>query len=228
MLETIRAYAWERLLESDESSAVRQRHAEYFVLLAEEAAPKLAHHVELLERLRQEHANFRAALAWSLETRDAELGMRLAGALRRFWLVTGHLREGREHATRLLALPAASAHPAPRARALLTAGHLASMQADREVAQQLLEESLEIHRDQGDLAGMAAVLVNLGNIAAARGEHAAAQTLYEQTVALARQTGQKEMMAGALGRGAGSDPWRFRGGRGVPGRERRSLARGGK
>ena len=67
MLETIRQYAWERLVDSGEGAAIRRQHAEYFLALAQESGGKLwgAEQIASAERLEAEHDNLRAALAWS-------------------------------------------------------------------------------------------------------------------------------------------------------------------
>jgi predicted ATPase len=89
MLESVRQYARERLEASGEAGQVRERHAKYYLALAEEAEPKLrgSGQVGWLERLELEHANLRAALSWMLDPRDAEpeervgMGLRLAAAV---------------------------------------------------------------------------------------------------------------------------------------------------
>ena len=83
LLEPIRQYALEKLEESGEVEAAKRAHAEYFLDLAEEAEPELfgPRDVEGLDRLESEHDNIRAALSWALEREEAELGLRLGGAL---------------------------------------------------------------------------------------------------------------------------------------------------
>jgi predicted ATPase/DNA-binding XRE family transcriptional regulator len=88
MLETIREYALERLIECGEEMTFRQRHATWFVALAERADPEMrgAEQKIWFDRLEQEHSNLRAALEWSRSAPDgAELGVRLTGALGWFW-----------------------------------------------------------------------------------------------------------------------------------------------
>jgi hypothetical protein len=106
MLETIREYALERLLESDEAEAVRRAHARYYLALAEEAEPELvtAEQMRWLDLLESEHNNSRAALRWSLQSEDTQTTLRLAGASWRFWYVRGHLSEGRRWVEEALAL----------------------------------------------------------------------------------------------------------------------------
>jgi predicted ATPase/DNA-binding CsgD family transcriptional regulator len=87
MLETIREYALERLVASDEEQAIRARHAVYFrdymeSLLPWGEGPRVR---EANDRMGIELGNTRAALAWSLEYHEAETGIRLAGAIWRHW-----------------------------------------------------------------------------------------------------------------------------------------------
>jgi predicted ATPase len=69
LLETVREYAQERLLDSGEEEVVRDRHLAFYLHLAEEAASHLRGPRQLaaLERLDTEHDNLRAALDWSTE-----------------------------------------------------------------------------------------------------------------------------------------------------------------
>ena len=97
MLETIRDYARERMELSGEAEEIRKLHAVYFLALAEQGASEQQGPEEAawLERLDLEHDNMRAALSWTLQSEEAELGMRLAGALWQFWDMRGYYGEGR-------------------------------------------------------------------------------------------------------------------------------------
>jgi predicted ATPase/DNA-binding CsgD family transcriptional regulator len=164
MLEPVRQYGYERLEESGESEAVSRRHAEHYLALAEEAEPELkeARQGEWLERLEREHGNLRTALAWSTEGGDAELGLRLAGALERLWWARGYLSEGRRWLERGLAGSDASPTSA-RAKALSEAGWMALWQDDLERAVELLEEGLGSFKDLGDEPSIATSLTHLGH-----------------------------------------------------------------
>src|SRR5919198_3449027 len=98
VLETVREYALEKLREGGEEEFLRERHARYFLALAEEAEPQIlgADQVAWLERLERERDNFRAALSWSLDRPDSELALRLIGSLRRAWVARGYLSETRQ------------------------------------------------------------------------------------------------------------------------------------
>src|SRR5262249_13832105 len=136
MLETIREYALERLDAAGEAVDLGRRHAAWCLTLAERALPELRgpEQAGWLARLDRELDNIRSALAWALE-HDAAAGLRLAGALWRFWLIRGHRHEGRTWLEGLLALPpsaGAGTDTAGRARALHAAGSLAYNQDDYE------------------------------------------------------------------------------------------------
>src|SRR5262249_52887539 len=99
LLEIVREYAHEKLEASGELAMLQTRHLRWYVALSEpaESAPDHADAAAWLNRLDSELANVRAALDWSVASRDIEAGLRLAGALRWFWDLRGHAREGREH-----------------------------------------------------------------------------------------------------------------------------------
>ena len=188
MLETINEYAREKLEESGEAEEIKRAHAEYFLTLAEEVEPELKGHgqLEWLERLEAEHANFRAALSWSLGGADAELGLRLAGTLWWFWHVRGHMREGRRWLEEGLAeKPCGPA--GPRAKALSGLGRLVMAQGELELGTELLEESLALYRGLGDDVGAARALTFLGYTANLQGDHERARTLSEEALALSRR-----------------------------------------
>jgi predicted ATPase len=200
MLVTIHQYAAERLEESGEAEALRRRHAEYFLALAEEAEPELTgpEQAAWLERLEEEHDNLRAALRWAEESGEAETGLRLGGALWRFWDVRGHYSEGRERLAALLALSGASGRMAARAKALNGAGNLAWSQSDYAAARSLHEEGLTIRRELGDKRDIALSLNSLGIVARRQGDYAAARSLLEKSLAIERELGNKRGIAMSL------------------------------
>ena len=108
MLETIREFAAERLDELADAPALRDRHAAWYVELAERARPELrAREARTwLERLDAEHANLRAALEHLLESGDADGALRLSGAIWPYWQTRGHWTEGRRYLTAAVALGA--------------------------------------------------------------------------------------------------------------------------
>jgi predicted ATPase/transcriptional regulator with XRE-family HTH domain/Tfp pilus assembly protein PilF len=185
MLETLREYALDRLIDAGEADAFRRRHGEYFLTLAEEAEPDLNGALQpiWLDRLEREHDNLRAALAWFAEQNAPEESLRLAGALWRFWEVRGPVREGRRWLEAALAA-GGGAPPQLRAKALNAAGNLAFDEDDYARATVLHQESLTLRRAAGDRAGIAAALSSLGHVAQRQG--AQARAYHEESIAIRR------------------------------------------
>ena len=207
MLETIRLYANQKVAEwphgsgeckADEAVRLRTRHRGFFLALAEEAEPHLmaTDQREWLERLEAEHDNLRAALeecARNPAQDTEEAGLRLAGALWRFWLVRGYVSEGRDHLARVLeAARQTSAQTGSltctvaSVRVLLFAGNLANHQGDYTAARKLFEEGLTICRDMADPQGTAWSLLNLGNIARAQGDYPGARALFQEGLSISQ------------------------------------------
>lgn len=188
MLEPIREYALVRLTESGELDAVRERHGDYYLALAERAAPELWGGEEQAwgRRLEQEHENFRAALRWARGRGDGERLLRLAGALADFWFVRGYLQEGRRWLEEALTVSPDAIEPL-RARALAGAGRLAALQGDGTSARALLRESLQLAESLHDSTATARALSHLGVVALVEGDGQEAQALEERSLALYRE-----------------------------------------
>ena len=201
LVETVRQYAREKLLEDAGGEAVRERHLGHFVSLAEEAEPRLqeADQATWLSRLEQEHDNLRAALEWSLVSTAMDPGLRLCGALQRFWITRGHYAEGRKWCARVLEAARAEAPALARAKALNCAGLLAYHQVDYAAARTQHEASLVIRRQLGDRRSVAVSLNNLGLVALDQGDLDSARSLHEESLAIARELGNRNGVARSLG-----------------------------
>lgn len=201
MLETIRASALEQLAECGELEETGRRFLDYFLALAERAEPDLTGPEQgaWMDRLEREHDNIRSAIRWCLERGSAEEGLRLAGALWRFWFTRCHLTEGNRVLGDLLDLEGtASARPETRAKALNGAGNLAQACGDLERAARLHTESLALRQGLGDQRGIAYSLNSLANVAVERGDYPDARALYEESLALRRDLRDKRGIAVAL------------------------------
>jgi predicted ATPase/Tfp pilus assembly protein PilF len=201
MLETVHEYAREKLKESGEAEEIKRVHAEYFLSLAEEAYPELKgpDQLEWLERLEAEHDNMRTALSWALERKEAEVALRLGGALWWFWWVRGHYGEGRRWLEEALAMDGRGS-PEVRAMALAGAGTLASDQGDLDRAQEACEEGLELLAHEAREASEARLylLAFLGSVAWQREEHEQAKELFEESLALSREMSDTWWLATSL------------------------------
>ena len=190
LLDTIRQYGYEQFAEAGEAEQVGERHARYYLALAEVAESSLREQEAWLQRLETEQANFEAALAWALDRQGeqsegrAELGLRLAAALAqgRFWNAYGP-GEG----LRWLQKGLAGSGVAPkhvRARALSQAGFLAIYQGDYQRSATLVEESMALYKDLGEETGVATSLFHLGQMAVHGGDRERARALRLEAEAL--------------------------------------------
>ena len=162
LLTTVRMFAAERLEARDETDVVRRRHAETFLALAEEIAPNIQsrNQSRLLGRLALEHDNFRAAFDWAIDRGNAEIAMRLAGALWRYWQGRGHLAEVAAIVTRIIAMTGADAPTPARLRLLDAAGGVAWWLGDVPGADRLYEQQVDLARSLGDPRDLALALFN--------------------------------------------------------------------
>jgi predicted ATPase/DNA-binding SARP family transcriptional activator/Tfp pilus assembly protein PilF len=201
MMETIRQYARDRLAGSHEHYALKGRHRDHYLMLAEAAKPKLsgseqAHWVAVLE---EEHDNLRQALRWCLEEPEgSEKGLRLGIAMHPFWHIRSHLSEGRAHLRELLTHIGAQTPTNARAGTLSGAGLLAYSQGDYIAARDFHEESLEIRRKLVDKRGIAGSLNNLGIVFCSQGDYRSARSLHEESLSIMRELGDRQGIAHSL------------------------------
>jgi predicted ATPase/DNA-binding SARP family transcriptional activator len=198
---TIRDYADERLV-GDERDRLRRAHALYFLELAETKRQVIAgsgaREAELLALLELDHDNYRAALRWADENGDAEALLRLVTALRLFWMVRGHLAEGRAWFAAALDAPGAADDP-HRAEALSAGGILVYRAGSFELARRWWEEARDRFDEAGDVAGLARTLGHLAGIAHAEGNLDRATELWEASARELRELGDEMRLAIALG-----------------------------
>jgi predicted ATPase/DNA-binding NarL/FixJ family response regulator len=186
LLETLRQYGVERLIEAGEVESIEARHANYYLALGEaaEAGVHGSAQAAWLERLEEEHDNLHRALTWCLE-HDAESALRLAAALSDFWLERGHLSEGRSWLEAVLAR--ATGSPVARARALMVAGNLAYHQAAYAAARSYFEESLAIWRLAADQSGAGRALAAIGMVVQVEGDMDGCRGFLEEGLGLCRE-----------------------------------------
>ena len=201
MLEPVRQYAQEKLEESGEAEEVQNRHAAFFLAVAEEAEPELAGPQQgvWVERLEGEHDNLREALSWVLERGQAELGLRFGAALWRFWFAQGYISEGIRWMEEVLAGSDQAASPV-RVKALEGMGWLTQLQGDTERAEAAYVEMLDLSRELGDKGNIAIGLNSLGALALAQGNNERARVLLEENMAVLRELEDESNVATTLQR----------------------------
>src|SRR4051812_10814160 len=192
MLSTIREFALDRLEESGDVEATRDRHAMWAMSFVEEAQRHLEGHESTawLLRLAAEDHSLRAALAWADTRHDATLALRLAVALFRYWYTYGRLHEGRDQVNRALAAADEDDVPlALRARALHVEAYFLLYLGEFDAANDRLEQALTIWTEADDSIGIAQAFQTLGTIAEYRGDDDTATARYESALALLRTAG---------------------------------------
>jgi len=114
MLETIKAYGYERLDEAGERDRLRAAHAGYFLALADDAQAHLFDRNQLhwLDQLTRDHDNLQAAVRGAIAAGDAHTAVRLVAALGWYWFLRGHKVEGAELTAEATAVPGDVPEPA--------------------------------------------------------------------------------------------------------------------
>lgn len=203
LLETIAAYALERLDAAGETDASRLRHAHHYADLAGHADARLRGHgqQQWLERLDAETANFRAALDWASTQPGTAMSLRLAGNLAWYWFLRGRHTEGHRWLAAALTSagqpPAGSAELADRARALSWLAALTSLWSGTDATEHG-RVALEIYHGLDDPAGLAHAQWLLGFVLAGGGDPSSGAALLDEALAGFRRLGDRWGVAAAL------------------------------
>lgn len=206
--ELLRQFGGDKLLEAGETEQARDRHLAFFLALAEQAEPQLQgrHQARWMQALNDETGNLRAALAWSLDGRRTESGLRLAAALGLYWFMRGQLfDESADWLTKIVAAARPASQSAVQAKALLWLGQFAHFCGDDASGRVAFEQSLALFRALGDSVGAADALLYLADIAAFEGDepvaaalYAEARSAYEQGLPALRARGDHWTLARSL------------------------------
>lgn len=197
MLETVRRYAVDVLEKRGERSDLRDRHLDYFVTLAERAAPGLkSPRVRAwLDVLDPEAANFNSAIGRGVES-DPERALRMCVALAGWWELGGRFGAGGRALQRVLAV--ADRSPSRlRARALWSCGQLARYRGEWPAAQEFAQRALEMAESIGDDATMARALHTLGTMRTFR-DPAGSRPDLSRSLELARAAGDDWSVMAAM------------------------------
>jgi predicted ATPase/DNA-binding winged helix-turn-helix (wHTH) protein len=171
LLETIRAYALEKLAETGEHDACLRRHARFFRDMFERESEDWLRmpDPEWRATYLSELANVRAALNWALGP-DGETGIAidLAGASGPLWTTLGLFGEGVQRLEAALARIDPHTSDLALARLWLWLGRLLDETPGR--AHPALERAVELYRKLGDPVGLGLALMRLGRVLALMGK----------------------------------------------------------
>ena len=195
LLEMVRQYAHEKLVEAGEEENVRAQHLGYFLQLSERIEHELVRfqQMEWFARTSDERDNLRAALEYASRSSHAEAGLNISSRLRVFWEYFDTL-EGARWLAEFLQKPESREYPRARAKALYTQGWFMALSNQIDMARSAAEECLALCSASGDQYVEVDGLYLLGFIS--DGDK---KTEYcRQALALARALGDPVRQAAAL------------------------------
>ncbi len=201
LLETIRQYAQEKLIESGEADRVKARHLDYFMRLAEGVSLGWLGFGQAawLMRLKAEHDNLRAALEWSAaDETTAQIGLKLVGLVAPFLDVQGYFTEERNWIDRLLERAGESAPPAWRAVAFQRAAVAQENLANFATARSCALQAITLFRELGDKKGLAESLYIWGDVLCAQAQFTEARPVLKECLTICQDLGDSVGTAWSL------------------------------
>lgn len=162
MLETVREFAGENL-ETDQRPGILRRHAQAYLALVQEQAPRLEGRegAAAFDRVGEEWNNLTVALQWAIDAGEGQMALQFAAKLWRFWWLRGEMETGRSTIARILEMPGADVPTSARLRALEAMGGILYYGADNDGAGRFYRAQLELAQELGDLQGLADAQFNL-------------------------------------------------------------------
>lgn len=215
LLETVRQYARDKLMEAGEAEQMRNRHLDYFVQLTEIAEQELLESTALtwVNRLEEEYDNLRAAFEWGMENNVLAV-LKMAYSLQYFWYRRGYETEGckwvKEALERLQSLPAVEGDPSissgarermtVAAKAWQAMAFLASSQGDFSNAIAASRKCEELARQTGDKRLLATVLAfGASSKMMSGGDPAYANEVMDEVLSIAREADDPFALSMAYG-----------------------------
>lgn len=188
-LETIHAFAREKLRQSAEEIEMKNRHLAYFAAFAEEVETQVegSEQIMWIRRADQEISNIRAALDWGLHP-NAPLrdGLRLAGAISLYWIGRSYFREGYERLNTYLQRIDDPAHERLKTKILYRLGALAGYCLNYPLACQLCQQAVDLAWALDEIYYLASANYYLGEFAVLLGQREQSQRALEECIAICR------------------------------------------
>jgi predicted ATPase/class 3 adenylate cyclase len=200
MIESVWHYSREKLEASGEAAVLRDRHLNYFLAFAEQAAPHLEgpDQKAWLDRCQRELFNIRFAAEWAIRSRKAEAGLRLFSALYRVMEIRSNLAEPWEIAMRLLTLPDGEVAPKYKADARIAIGRLAWAADHYDESRRLYAEAQRLYEAAGDERGSVLAEMLMGFLDRGDGDIESAERRFQRALTSGRRIGLAYVEAGCL------------------------------
>ena len=203
LLETLRAFALERLVEQNELEAARARHFQHFLKAVE--THKImnldwtieAHKSTDLDWFETEISNLRIALRWAIDQEQIESAMRLAAGMYWFWEARSYQREALDWYRAVLVLPG-EVESEMRISALNAGASVAWKSGAFELSWGWLSEALTINRKIGNRHWQASLLMHQGKVALEQGQYKVALQVLEPALILCRQLDVPKLLMSIL------------------------------
>jgi tetratricopeptide (TPR) repeat protein len=200
LLEPVRQYARQILVDSGELGAVQRAHASFFLTLATrldlDRREGGSHRLTATAALGSERDNLRAALRWCIDSHEVEMAQRLAAVYHSPWIGP---TEDRALLNEVLALNGGDPTSNARALVLQRSAVFARNQGDLDGAVESYLSVLPIARRNGITFLIHSCLNGLGVIAIWRGEYAQAEAYLKDSLAFAQSKGLLPTEAVVLG-----------------------------
>ncbi|HLI69389.1 MAG TPA: NB-ARC domain-containing protein [Ktedonobacteraceae bacterium] len=200
MLETVRAFGVECLRANGEWETSQQAHARYYLTLLEQSEPHLKGNQQgiWLERLEREKENLRAALAWLLKNGEIEQALYFGDIFGKFCGLRGYWSEEQQWLEKMLERAKDAPSTARLGKVLRRAGHLAYRFRALSKARALLERSVALSQELGDLSNLAGALSSLALVAYRQKNTVQARQLLQESLKAARASGDPWTLANTL------------------------------
>ncbi|CAN5691115.1 hypothetical protein BH09CHL1_BH09CHL1_35050 [soil metagenome] len=199
MLETIRSFGAEQLIDTGEDDATREKFAQLVIVFAERltAGVQGPDTQRWLEAADRDIDHVRVVLSWLLGRDDYSRAQHLAGRMWRYWDNRGRNIEGREWFERSLA-GGVDERSLTRCEAAYGLAMLVESQGHVEIASQWLDHALKIAENLNNTLEIARVKDAQGFVARGRGDYESALSLHHHALSLARSVGDSLTEARAL------------------------------
>ncbi len=198
MLETIRKYGDERMIESDQKGKLQEGHSNYFYKLSEDSEKKLTGpgQKEEIRILSSEKENLRDSLRWSLKNLP-EQALKMAASLGKFWELQSDFTEGIDFLMKAME-NSKSSKPVVKARAILWTGIFFIHHGKYSESKKYLNECLQIFKENNDKERQAATLISLATITIFEADYENLKLLSDESLAISIQINNKSYIAASL------------------------------